>query len=277
MAVVLGKQKRRERVTDVERCDHSRQDSCDDDRLRNLLQQHFESKFEPLEHSVLRNIEEATLVKKPAPDSHDADWSGFSEEEGDENALVVNYENHENPRADISREDSKQFMSTKPPLHSGERPSTARRIKPELPDPDEVAIDAANLKKDLALQRLLEESHLLDPASSLAPSGQKRHKALDMRQQALGSKSSTFSQKNMPLAQRKGILAKAAEREDQRRREAKENGIILEKAAKGKGQDPKRQRDIGAPRVGKFTHGMLTLSKKDVHEIVGRSKKTKRR
>lgn len=81
----------------------------------------------------------------------------------------------------------------------------------------------------------------------------------------------------MPLAQRKGIVAKAAERNETRRREAKENGIILERVTKSKGRDPKRQREIGAPTVGRFSRGMLTLSKKDVTDIVGRPKKFKRR
>lgn len=117
----------------------------------------------------------------------------------------------------------------------------------------------------------------MDPKSSLAPQGRNRHKALDIRQQALGSKSSMYHQKNMPLAQRKGILAKSAERDTNRRREAKENGVILEKATKSKSREPKRQREIGAPTVGKFSRGMLTLSKKDLSDIVGRPKKSKRR
>ena len=129
-------------------------------------------------------------------------------------------------------------------------------------------MDAANLKKDLALQRLLKESHLLDPQNSLSHSGQNRHKALDLRLQDLGSKSSVFKQKNMPLAQRRGIKVKAAGKEENRRRTAQENGIILEKEVKGKRKDhSKRQRGIGAPSVGKFQGGMLKLSKKDIAEI----------
>lgn len=135
---------------------------------------------------------------------------------------------------------------------------------------DESSTDAANLKKDLALQRLLKESHLLDPQSSLSHSGQNRHKALDLRLQDMGSKSSVFAQQKMPLAQRKGIAAKATKREELRRREARENGIILEKAAKSKTKyDSMRQRSIGASSVGKFHGGMLKLSKKDVAAIEG--------
>ncbi|KAL8936045.1 MAG: hypothetical protein Q9211_004381 [Gyalolechia sp. 1 TL-2023] len=276
MAAVLGKRKRREHVADFECHENPRQGSYVDDRLQSLLQQHFETKFEPLEHASRGITQEALAVKELDIDVHHTDWSGFSEEEDEENALVVNYEIQEMPRANVPREETKQFMGTKPPLQSDERPSTSKRIKREPPDQEDAATDAANLKKDLALQRLLEESHLLDPNSSLAPTGRKRHKAQDMRQQALGSKSSIFSQKSMPLVQQKGILAKAAEREEHRRRDAKENGVILEKVTKVKWQHPKRQREIGAPRVGKLTRGMLTLSKNDVYEIVGRSKKTRR-
>jgi len=139
--------------------------------------------------------------------------------------------------------------------------------------PEDAETDAANLKKDLALQHLLKESHLLGPESSLSHTGSNRHKALDLRLQDLGSKSSIFSQQKMPLTQRKGITAKAAEMEDEQRRGAQENGIILEKARKGKGRaDAKRQKHIGGPSIGKFQGGMLKLSKKDVAAIEGPKK-----
>lgn len=143
-------------------------------------------------------------------------------------------------------------------------------------DSEEAISDAQNLKKDLALQRLLKESHLLDHESSFSPYGQNRHKAMDLRLQELGTKLSLYHQRNMPMAQRKGIAAKVVGREETRRKEAKENGIILEKVAQGrKSNDAKRQRGIGAPSVGKFRGGMLTLSKKDVVEIQGRKKTSK--
>lgn len=82
----------------------------------------------------------------------------------------------------------------------------------------------------------------------------------------------------MPLAQRKGILAKSAEKNDTRRRQAQENGVILEKAVRGKSRfSSKRQRGIGAPSVGKFQGGMLKLSKKDVTDIEGPKKSPKGR
>ena len=139
-------------------------------------------------------------------------------------------------------------------------------------EPDD-ADESANLKKDLALQRLLKESHLLEPKSSLSHTGQNRHKAHDLRLREMGSRSSIFSQQKMPLAQRKGITAKAVEREETRRREALDNGIVLEKAGSSKKRaDMKRKRGIGAPTVGKFRGGTLRLSTKDVAEIQGPKK-----
>ena len=80
----------------------------------------------------------------------------------------------------------------------------------------------------------------------------------------------------MPLTHRKGITAKKREREEKRRKEAKENGIILEvgagkkvgKDARGGGKG-RRERGVGAPSVGSFQGGTLRLSRKDVAEIEG--------
>ena len=100
--------------------------------------------------------------------------------------------------------------------------------------------------------------------------------------QTLGSKSSIFAQQKMPIAHRKGIIAKSTEREVTRRREARENGIILEKpsfsASKKSGgssisKPKKRERGVGGPSVGSFNRGMLKLSKRDVMDIQGPKKK----
>jgi hypothetical protein len=137
----------------------------------------------------------------------------------------------------------------------------------ENDDPSE----AANLKKDLALQRLLAESHLLESSTNPTLSGSNRHKATDMRLQALGAKKSLLRQEKMPMSHRKGMIAKQNDQDERRRREAKDNGIILERAkmaAKQSG-DAKRERGVGGPGVGKFSSGTLKLSKKDIFDIEG--------
>lgn len=135
--------------------------------------------------------------------------------------------------------------------------------------------EAANLKKDLALQRLLAESHLLESATNPTLSGNNRHKATDLRLQALGAKTSILKQDKMPMSHRKGMIAKQTEREEKRRREARENGIILEKAKSIKRSSAgKGDRGIGAPTVGTFSGGTLKLSKKDIFDIEGPKRDT---
>jgi hypothetical protein len=135
--------------------------------------------------------------------------------------------------------------------------------------------EAANLKKDLALQRLLAESHLLESSSNTDLSGVNRLKATDLRLQSLGAKTSILRQEKMPMSHRRGMISKQSEREEKRRREARENGIILEKIKRGTiGQkEAKRDRGIGGPGVGKFSGGTLRLSKKDIFDIEGPKKK----
>lgn len=296
MTAILGKRKRRAQIELSAEEARKFQHTDDDIHIEHLLRQHFETKFEPLDLSTTVSARESADKDDPESDFHNEDWTHFSEDEEQTETLVVNCQNLEKARVDVPKEEQRLFMvnrlrasiwlfllgtnqaqSARPPTQPIKSSSAIQRTSADSAGPENAATDAANLKKDLALQRLLEESHLLDGTSSLTPSGQNRHKALDIRQQGLGSRSSIYTQKKMPLAQRRGIVAKAAEKDQSRRREAKENGIILEKFARSKDRDPKRQREIGAPTVGRFSRGMLTLSKKDVTDIVGRPRKSRRR
>lgn len=162
------------------------------------------------------------------------------------------------------------MKSSKPPSASAKPPKSVQKSKEETEDD---ASENANLKHDLALQRLLKESHLLDPSSfsgsSSAPEGKSRLKALDLRLQDLGAKKGTLEQERMPLAHRKGIKAKAANREATRRKDAAENGIILERAKTTKAPEKRRERGIGGPSVGKLQGSTLKLSSRDVKSIEG--------
>ena len=260
-----------------------------------LLRQHFESTFEPLAEPAAHAPLVQNFHTKASDDELEFDWEGLSEC-GNPHAETVHYSTSAPSTADVSKDEFKTFMvrgqigtihqnyadhisrqSAKPPSSTTIIASTSKRKQSNPTENDVSSTDAANLKKDLALQRLLKESHLLDLDSSLSYSGQNRHKALDLRLQDMGSKKSIFAQQKMPLAQRKGIAAKATERKEHRRREAQENGIILEKEAKDKKKaHTMKQRSIGGPSVGKFQGGMLRLDKKDVAEIEG-PKKTARR
>lgn len=158
------------------------------------------------------------------------------------------------------------------------QPKASEIRKADSGDEENTKSEAANLKKDLALQRLLRQSNLLDTQGSFTPTGKKRHKALDIQLQDLGSKSSVYTQNRMPLSHRRGIQAKAILKEKERRQAAVENGIILEKATTGaKKVSSRRTRSVGTPSVGRFQGGMLTLSKKDIADIKGPKPSAKRK
>ncbi|RMZ09911.1 hypothetical protein D0862_03432 [Hortaea werneckii] len=267
MAISTGKRKRRD---DVEDANNS---NSDDDDIRARFQKAFEAKFKPLEVNQKPQkdaaLEQDVVQEDDQDDSddlNDSDWSGISEEE--DGVEVISHAEAK-PSDNMARQrGAKSFMSSKPPS-SNEKPSkTAKQPKD---NPEEDASESANLKHDLALQRLLKESHLLDPSSfdgtNTAPEGKSRLKALDMRLQDLGAKKGTLEQEKMPLSHRKGIKAKAANREVARRKDAAENGIILEKAKATKGAERRRERGVGAPSVGKFKGGTLQLSSRDVKSM----------
>ncbi|KAI9749794.1 MAG: hypothetical protein M4579_006729 [Chaenotheca gracillima] len=251
-----------------------------------IFRKYFEAQFKPLELQP-QPLEHADQDDGSLPDSdQNSEWSGFSEDEDVKNVEIIDYSVSSTREEDRekSKEELKAFMvllpfcecgtplltnllqTSKPPSQGSQKGITKKKAEPS--DPED-ATDAANLKKDLALQRLLQESHLLENNDSLTPTGTKRHKALDLRQQALGSKATIYKQEKMPMSHRKGITAKATQREEQRRREAKENGIVLEKPKKEKKSLERRERGVGGPTVGKFRGGTLKLSSKDVAEIQG--------
>lgn len=74
---------------------------------------------------------------------------------------------------------------------------------------------------------------------------------------------------------RKGINAAAVSRESKRRREAKENGVILERETVGKKKGKKRDGGAGMgggvdrPGVGRLRGAELRISESDVRKIEG--------
>lgn len=89
--------------------------------------------------------------------------------------------------------------------------------------------------------------------------------------QALGAKGSVLEQEKMPMNMRKGIKKASETYEQKRRREARENGIILEKASgKGKGNVKKRSggdRPVDMPGIGKMRGAQLTISSREIRSM----------
>jgi len=181
-------------------------------------------------------------------------------------------------------------QSSRPPSHTAGSAETATGKK----SPDEKAEDsAAFLANDLALQRLIAESHILSAAGGNAShylstaaaasatnmrpfaEGRTRLKTTDMRIQALGAKESVLAQVKMPMSMRKGIIKSAETKEDKRRREARENGIVLERVSKGKGRPQKKrsERPVDMPSIGKMRGAELRISAREVRAIEAEGKR----
>lgn len=287
MSTMLGKRKRRTAgPIENKRKESSEGSESSELDAQEIFRRHFEAQFEPLPE-----VAKPTISREESDDGNEdkeeGEWDGISEEEEEEGVQIVHHTNAESRMAAMSKEELKAFMVRYIifsrfllmliQLQSSKPPSSVATKTPLLRDKAGIAIDeedaseSANLKKDLALQRLLAESHLLESSTNPVLTGNNRHKATDLRLQALGSKKSILTQEKMPMSHRKGIIAKKTEKEETRRREARENGIILEKAkmVKKKGEDGRRDRGVGGPGVGKFSGGTLTLSKKDIFDIEG--------
>jgi hypothetical protein len=300
MAPTLGKRKRisREELERPSRSPSPSSGSSDSDRedLQAIFRRAFEAKFKPLAvEPKKQRIEEIEIRdEEEEEDEEGSDWSGINDEE--DVVQVIEYTGSQLERDDTSRAEMKAFMSSKPPT-SASAPSKSLTVKKKQDDGS--LTETANLKNDLALQKLLRESHLLSASASssgtstptLSATGIARHKSTDLHLQSLGAKGSVFSQKKMPMAQRKHMIQKARSTDEKRRAEAKEAGVVLERPTMGKAtgkrdENRKRDRAVGLPSVGKFRGGTLSLSKKDVQSITGgggggakgkgKGKKTKR-
>ena len=279
MAPTLGKRKRisREELERPSRSPSPSSDSAgsDGEDVQAIFRRAFEAKFTPLAVGPKKPQLEEVEVREEEEEEDESDWAGISDEEDE--IEVIEFKDSRLDHDEDSKAEMKAFMSSKPPT-SASAPSKTLMVKKKQDDGD--VTEMTNLKNDQALQKLLRESHLLSASSSgtstptLSTTGIARHKSTDLHLQSLGAKGSVFTQKKMPMAQRKHMIQKARTTEEKRRAAAKEAGIILERPTMGSSagkRDASRKRDqaVGLPSVGKFRGGTLNLSKKDVRSITG--------
>ncbi|TGJ84997.1 hypothetical protein E0Z10_g3764 [Xylaria hypoxylon] len=286
MATILGKRKSRIQKADP---------SISPEEVQAKLARFFEAQFKPLFPTAKPTPALEPQIEESASnpdDSDDDSWDGLSEDEAeDESSIpstVVEVVSHTDAYSTatngLDKRESRAWLSSRPPLPASDAASDAASSSTNKKGKVATAEEDAPslLKNDLALQRLLAESHLFSSAAAKGGDsgdatehvGRNRLLATDLRLSALGSKTSIYKQAKMPMSFRKGIEAAAEGRDTKRRREARENGIVLErpgasslskKAAKGKRSGPSRA--IDAPAVGRMDNGMLKLSKKDIADI----------
>lgn len=95
--------------------------------------------------------------------------------------------------------------------------------------------------------------------TSLAPTGTK----------------SILAQDKMPMTMRKGIKAAKKGREDKRRKEAWENGIVLERKGglpENANRKRKRPASVDLPSVGRLRGAELRLSESDLRSMGGNAR-----
>ncbi|KAI1268709.1 hypothetical protein F5Y18DRAFT_376496 [Xylariaceae sp. FL1019] len=300
MTAILGKRKSRTQRADPS---ISQQDA------QAVFARLFEQQFLPL--APVGDLASTSVAEDRAAENDDEDdedgiseggedddsWDGLSEDDDQsENSappdaveVVAHTEAYTTKTIDpLDKRESRAWLSSKPPTYTSSENTTSTKTKKAVSTTEEDA--PSLLKNDLALQRLLSESHLFSSAAAKSSDkdsddlfgghstehvGRNRHLATDMRLGALGSKSSIYKQAKMPMSFRKGIIAAAEGKESKRRREAKENGVVLERPGPKKNVRDRRKsgpRDIDAPAVGRMNNGLLKLSKRDIASVEGPKK-----
>ncbi|KAK6522228.1 hypothetical protein TWF281_002795 [Arthrobotrys megalospora] len=186
---------------------------------------------------------------------------------------VITYDFSRRGPPPTAKPSHRSFMSSKPPSSSSSTQKLTQNPSSKL-SKSEQAAEALNLEHDQALHRLLTESHLLDSTLSHS-SAKNRHKAIESRIISLGG--NPIKQKgNIPMHIQKGMKLKQRLREEKVKREAKENGVVIDKESKRakerrkdmermqRRKGEKRDAGVGHASIGKFRGGELRLSRRDV-------------
>lgn len=228
--------------------------------------------------------------------------------------IVVKFEDKYNPKdVKVSKDDQRALKSGKPisieQIRAKRKVSAKEKIRKAKTEEE-----AVNLQNDLALDRLLEESHILSSQRRKAQYsgaeltlkgenslvGTSRVRALDSRMKKLSKQNRSAPKKleNMSMTLRKGLIRGHMERVAKYEEEAKNSGTVLAKARKGEfrrfdddgvtsftdrigtGHFKKsqlRDRGLKVNSVGRAATYGITLTEKDVEKIVGpaRKKRTK--
>ncbi|KAM0334325.1 hypothetical protein ACHAQA_001349 [Verticillium albo-atrum] len=278
MPSVLGKRKSRK----------AQEPAISEEEAQAIFRRHFEAQFAPLPEAKKPKVTEAEAEEEILQDDAevDSEWDGVSDEEPENAIEVVDHTDAKphDPTAGMTKRELKAFMSSRPPSQTDKPPPPPAKPSPS-DEPDESTLRA----QDIALQRLLSESHLLaslnpttapaGAASKPFAAGKLRHRTTDLRIQSLAAAgaplakkaTSLFTQAKMPMAMRKRITATRDAREDKRRREARENGVVLERVAPVKKVEKKgrHERALDGPEVGRMRGAELKLSDRDVQRIEG--------
>lgn len=240
-----------------------------------------------------------------AVSSDDEEFRGFSDEDND--SLSDTSEVKVGPKviklndtpftAPVSRKDQQR-------LRAGRAP-TLQEVEKRTPKPSVGQDDDDNVENDIKLQRLLQESHILQAHTKYSgaevtlqtlnyeePSGKARKKALTSRLRNLSSVNSSGHPKKlekMPMAMRNGMIKSRQKQINKYEEEARNAGIVLSRVKKGETRDlgvgngvtfasdrlgrgrkkitRVRDRGLRIHSVGKMTRHGLKISKQEIDRV----------
>lgn len=219
-------------------------------------------------------------VSANSVESEAADESSASEEDDEEDGPITVKHNEEtiNQQPLMSSNQRRKFMNAEAP-----KDDSVITTQPKTKEDNE------DLQNDLALQRLIDESHILSerPKSQqftgadisgagdpLERIGGSRVKIMESRLAKAGAKSRT---QRMPQAMAVGIRDKVKERKDKYRSEAREAGIVIAKERHTRSKNRFRDRGLKINTVGKASEHGIHVSPAEIARLTGKNKRTKRK
>ncbi|KAA8568315.1 hypothetical protein EYC84_007351 [Monilinia fructicola] len=136
-----------------------------------IFRRHFEAQFKPLPPTSKKS--KASEIIEDPENEEDDDWDGLSDNSAEDEVeeqngvqVVEHVKKVDSRIAGMTKAELRAFMSSKIPKSLPTTSISKIKSLPVGSADDPGATEALNLKNDLALQRLLDESHLLTSSSS---------------------------------------------------------------------------------------------------------------
>ena len=222
----------------------------------------------PAKRRKVEEVEELHVPDESDDISEAASSSSFADFEEEETDEVEEVVFHETDTKDVQTDNAgfKAFMSGKVP-----------KVGPtQLPTRTEDDEERDALKKDIELQKLLRESHLLadQGTGSLSATGKTRHKAVAMHLIHNGAKPPP--PEKMSMTMRCGIKQKQGKQLAKKEKEEKEAGIVTAKKATVQ-KKKKSNKLLHELNLGKYKHGKLSITRSEINRIQKPTKKGKKK
>lgn len=262
-----------------------------EEELQEIFRRNFERQFGSVDGAEGKESEESEQSEDESEGEEEDQHSSHSSEDedekedqdegesSDEGPQVVRFDgtsvnqNSKPLSGLLSKNAKRKFMSSTAPK------SEDSSKKPKLTKKEEKE-EQEDLKNDLALQRLIQESHILAGTTKHgyytgadisteydAPIGKARLKVMSSRLDKLGVKG---KQDKIPMLAQRHRTNRETRLRDEYEAYARENGIVMASTSKKPSKKPvKRQRGLKIASVGRETKHGLRISKKDIAQVTG--------